>query len=106
MVVAGIAAIGDHGFGRTRIVGLARIQYRPIQRSIGGIAVFDVEVRVENSLPIGSGVTEAACKTLVKQRLYGSGMRWKDAGIKVVLSSTGADSNTKPLESVLIETHV
>ena len=42
IVVAGSAAIGDHGFGRTLIVGLARIQYRPIQRSIGGIAVFDV----------------------------------------------------------------
>ena len=28
------------------------------------------------SLPIGSGVTEAACKTLVKQRLCGSGMQW------------------------------
>ena len=41
---------------------------------------------VENNLPIGSGVTEAACKTLVKQRLCGSGMRWKETGIKVVLS--------------------
>ena len=30
--------------------------------------------------------TVAACKTLVKQRLCGSGMRWKDTGIKVVLS--------------------
>lgn len=37
-------------------------------------------------LPIGSGVTEAACKTLVKQRLCASGMRWKDKGAKVVLS--------------------
>lgn len=27
-------------------------------------------------LPIGSGTVEAACKTLVKQRLGGSGMRW------------------------------
>jgi hypothetical protein len=35
---------------------------------------------------IGSGVTEAACKTLVKQRLCGSGMRWKDQGAKVILS--------------------
>ncbi len=26
--------------------------------------------------PIGSGVTEAACKVVVKQRLNGSGMRW------------------------------
>ena len=41
---------------------------------------------VQKHFPIGSGVTEAACKTLVKQRLCGSGMRWKDTGIKVVLS--------------------
>jgi hypothetical protein len=41
---------------------------------------------VDEKLPIGSGVTEAACKTLVKQRLCGSGMRWKMKGAKVVLS--------------------
>lgn len=38
------------------------------------------------ALPIGSGVTEAACKTLVKQRLCNSGMKWKDQGARVVLS--------------------
>jgi hypothetical protein len=38
------------------------------------------------NLPIGSGVTEAACKTLVKQRLCGSGMRWKKRGARIVLS--------------------
>lgn len=38
------------------------------------------------ALPIGSGVTEAACKTLVKQRLCNSGMRWVEKGAKVVLS--------------------
>jgi hypothetical protein len=37
-------------------------------------------------LPIGSGVTEAACKSLIKQRLCASGMRWKNKGAKVVLS--------------------
>ncbi len=36
--------------------------------------------------PIGSGVTEAACKTVIKQRLCCSGMRWKEAGAAVVLS--------------------
>ena len=41
---------------------------------------------VAAGLPIGSGVTEAACKTLVKQRLCASGMRWKDKGAKIVLS--------------------
>lgn len=35
---------------------------------------------------IGSGVTEAACKTIVKQRLCLSGMRWKDKGAGVILS--------------------
>ena len=41
---------------------------------------------VENGIPIGSGVTEAACKTLVKQRLCCSGMRWKPEGAQIVLS--------------------
>jgi hypothetical protein len=41
---------------------------------------------IAEGLPIGSGVTEAACKSLVKQRLCASGMRWKDKGAKVVLS--------------------
>jgi len=36
--------------------------------------------------PIGSGVTEAACKTLIKQRLCSSGMRWKEKGASVILS--------------------
>lgn len=37
-------------------------------------------------LPIGSGVTEAACKTVIKQRLCRSGMRWKDRGASIVLA--------------------
>lgn len=38
------------------------------------------------NFPIGSGVTEAACKTLVKQRLCRSGMKWKNKGVGVILS--------------------
>lgn len=30
----------------------------------------------KKNIPIGSGITEATCKVLVKQRLNGSGMRW------------------------------
>jgi hypothetical protein len=41
---------------------------------------------VKRQIPIGSGVTEAACKVLVKQRLCGSGMRWKERGAAAVLS--------------------
>jgi hypothetical protein len=36
--------------------------------------------------PIGSGVIEATCKKLIKQRLCLSGMRWKDKGAAAVLS--------------------
>ena len=41
---------------------------------------------IEKKYPIGSGVTEAACKTLVKQRLCCSGMRWKEKGAEIILS--------------------
>ena len=37
--------------------------------------------------PIGSGVTEASCKTLVTQRLKCSGMRWDLAGGQGVLTA-------------------
>jgi hypothetical protein len=40
----------------------------------------------KDNLPIGSGVIEAACKVIVKQRLCHSGMKWKDAGAKTVLT--------------------
>lgn len=40
----------------------------------------------ERHLPIGSGVTEAACKTLIKQRLCNSGMKWKHTGAQMVIS--------------------
>ena len=35
---------------------------------------------------IGSGVVEAACKTLVAQRLKGSGMHWSERGLSHILS--------------------
>jgi hypothetical protein len=40
----------------------------------------------EQKIPIGSGVTEAACKTIIKQRLCRSGMRWKDRGASIVIA--------------------
>ena len=46
----------------------------------------DYPPMVESGIPIGSGVTEAACKVLVKQRLCGSGMKWKEPGAAAVLS--------------------
>lgn len=37
-------------------------------------------------LPIGSGVVEAACKTVVTQRMKRSGMRWRHAGGQAILT--------------------
>ncbi len=37
-------------------------------------------------VPIGSGVTEAACKTVYTQRLKLSGMRWEKAGAQTILT--------------------
>jgi hypothetical protein len=37
-------------------------------------------------LPIGSGITEAACKTVFTQRLKLSGMQWKHEGARTVLT--------------------
>jgi hypothetical protein len=42
--------------------------------------------RLQAKLPIGSGVTEAACKTIVKIRMCRGGAKWKEAGAAAVLS--------------------
>ena len=39
-----------------------------------------------HNLPIGSGVVEAACKTLATQRLKRSGMRWRHPGGQAILT--------------------
>ena len=51
----------------------------------GTISLYDVMGYQKEYLPIGSGVTEAACKTVIKQRLCGSGMKWKHAGVATVI---------------------
>ena len=40
---------------------------------------------LSQNIPIGSGVIEAACKVIIKQRMCNSGMRWKNQGAKNVL---------------------
>lgn len=40
----------------------------------------------ERHIPLGSGITEAACKTIFTQRLKLSGMRWKRAGAQQILN--------------------
>ena len=67
-------------------------QDEDVQRAVtyfanqSGAGRMDYVSRVKANEPIGSGVTEAACKVLVKQRLCGSGMKWKEPGAAAVLS--------------------
>jgi hypothetical protein len=49
------------------------------------LSKMDYSAYRKDCLPIGSGVTEAACKTVVKQRMCGSGMKWKETGAATVL---------------------
>ncbi len=44
---------------------------------------------------IGSGVVEAACKTLVAQRLKLSGMRWGEHGAQAILTLRGWDQSDR-----------
>lgn len=43
----------------------------------------------EQGLPVGSGPVEAACKTLVAQRMKQSGMRWGGNGGQAILTTRG-----------------
>lgn len=44
---------------------------------------------------IGSGLVEAACKTLVAQRLKLSGMRWAPRGAQAILTMRGWDQSDR-----------
>jgi hypothetical protein len=66
--------------------------HEDVQRAItyftnqSGAGRMDYASRVAAHEPIGSGVTEAACKVIIKQRLCGSGMKWTEGGAAAVLS--------------------
>jgi len=46
----------------------------------------DYALAKARKLPIGSGIVEAACKTLVTQRMKCSGMRWRPVGGQAILT--------------------
>jgi hypothetical protein len=37
-------------------------------------------------LPVGSGVTESTCKTVIGHRATGAGQRWREAGLRGVVT--------------------
>lgn len=48
--------------------------------------MMDYKLHLENGWPIGSGVVEAACKSVVKQRMCRSGQRWTRQGGQNILN--------------------
>jgi hypothetical protein len=71
---------------RRMVVGKKREQYRNAYNYLRKrIRLLDYCRYRANHLPIGSGVTEAACKTVFTQRLKQSGMTWKLDGGQVIV---------------------
>jgi hypothetical protein len=50
-----------------------------------------------SSLPIGSGVTESAAKTVVGRRAKTSGQRWSEPGLRGVLTLRGLQQSDRLL---------
>ena len=68
--------------GKTRLENFYRA-YRYIQSRTAYLKYHDYR---RQHIPIGSGVTEAACKTVFTQRLKLSGQRWSHEGAKRILT--------------------
>ena len=71
--------------GRKRLPGEIEAALTSLRNQVKGGGMNDAEL-VERQIPLGSGVTETACKVIVKHRLCGSGMRWQERGAAAVLS--------------------
>jgi hypothetical protein len=68
--------------GKTRLEDFQKA-YRYIQSRTRYMKYYQYK---KDHLPIGSGVTEAACKTVFTQRLKLSGMRWSHEGAQRILT--------------------
>jgi hypothetical protein len=77
------------GFREARANKLGKKTRRDLESAItyleNNLARMNYASYRKRHLPIGSGVTEAACKTIVKERMCGSGMKWKVSGADTVL---------------------
>ena len=70
-----------------RTVALTEKRYKAVTYFSNNHQLMRYHQAQKRNWPIGSGVTEAACKTLVKQRLCSSGIRWKSASAEVLLTA-------------------
>lgn len=83
----------------TTLPKLSAHQTRMIERAVRYFATHRHRMRYaelkERNFPIGSGVMEASCKTLVAQRLKLSGQRWSSAGVQAILTPRGWDQSER-----------
>lgn len=80
-VIRHLAYRRDQARGHTRASLAKELRYFRHQRQRMRYAHY-----LREHLPIASGVVEAACKTLVTQRLRQSGMRWSGDGAQAILT--------------------
>ncbi len=70
-----------------RLTGQAEEAYRKAYQYLNNHkAYMDYQQYRRRGLPIGSGITEAACKTVFRQRFQESGMSWGIEGGGVILT--------------------
>lgn len=80
-IVRGLRYRRDRSSGNTRKVINQTLKYMIKYR-----AYMDYPTLIEKNLPVGSGVVEATCKTLVTERMKRSGMSWRSRGGQAVLT--------------------
>jgi hypothetical protein len=81
-----------------KILDISKKTTTYIQNQIHRIGYADA---IHNNKPIGSGVTEATCKILVKQRMCQASMRWKQLGVVTVICSSSLLHYRESLEKFL-----
>ncbi len=63
-----------------KVSGLVAVREEVMRYLRKQVHLIDYPTYESNGWYIGSGAVESACKTVVGQRLKGSGMRWSEAG--------------------------
>jgi hypothetical protein len=81
---------------------LGAAERREVEKAVGyfenNVDRMDYAAAQREHLPIGSGITEAACKTIVKARICGGGMRWHRESMQQVLCLRAVRSSSNRWE--------
>ena len=86
--LSGIVALDretERALARRLIAGDRRAGAQIVEACLPFVVSIALEYR-RWGVPLGSGVTEAGCKTVYTQRLKLSGMAWTEAGAQAVLN--------------------